>query len=348
MSQSAPRKILLLLAGGVVLWLSARYLLPIAMPFLLAALLALAAEPLVSVFHKKLRLPRAAATGIGVTITLVLLILAVMVLGALLLRPLKNLTGVVPDLENAALSGMNAMQSLLLDLAGRAPEGLQPVLNRSLENMFSGGTDFLDRLTTWLLSLASGVVSRLPDSALGVGTWLLAGFMISAKLPQIRRALSGRLPASWREKYLPMLQRLKKSVLGWLTAQCKLMGITFVILTVGFYILQVRHAPLWAALIAVMDALPVLGTGMVLIPWSLLSFLQGQTARAIGLVGVYAAVSLMRSVLEPKLVGKQLGLDPLVTLFSMYAGYCLYGFPGMILAPLLAVTATQLLTARET
>lgn len=348
MSQSPLKKILLVLAAAVVFWLTARYLLPIAMPFAFAAVLALAAEPLVSVFHKRMKLPRAAATGIGVCITLVMLVLILMVLGALVVRQLKGLAGVVPDLEDTALQGMSSMRSWLLTLAENTPESIQPILTHSVENFFSDGTNFLDQISTRLLSLASGVVSRLPDSALGLGTWLLASFMISAKLPNIRLWLVSHLPDSWHAKYLPTLRRLKKSVLGWLLAQCKLMGITFLILGVGFFILQVRYALLWAVVIALVDALPVLGTGMVLIPWSIVCLLQGETVRAIGLLGVYIAAALMRSVMEPKLIGRQLGLDSLVTLIAMYTGYCLWGIGGMILAPLLAVTASQLLTARET
>ena len=341
MSQNLPRKLFTLTAVILAIWLTLRYLMPILTPFLLALLLALAAEPLVKVFHRKMHLPRGAATGIGVTMTLVLLILLIMVLGALILRELGALAGVVPDLEGTALQGMESLEGWLLGMAGRTPDSIQPILTHSVEGMFSDSTALLDQVTSKLLSLASGVVSKLPDSALGVGTWLLASFMISAKLPKIKAWVNAHLPASWHEKYLPMLRRIKKSVFGWLLAQCKLMSITFLVLTVGFFVLQIRYAPLWAFVVALVDALPVLGTGTVLIPWSLVCFLQGDTVRGIGLLGVYAAASLTRSVLEPRLIGRQLGLDPLITLLAMYAGYRIWGLAGMILAPLLAVTVSQ-------
>ena len=82
-------------------------------------------------------------------------------------------------------------------------------------------------------------------------------------------------------------------------------------------------------------------------PWALIAFLQGNSARAIGLLGTYAVVSLVRSALEPKLVGRQLGLDPLVTLMALYAGYKIWGIGGMILAPMLTVTALQLVPERK-
>ena len=94
---------------------------------------------------------------------------------------------------------------------------------------------------------------------------------------------------------------------------------------------------------ALVDAVPMLGTGIVLIPWSLISFLQQDIPRAIGMLGIFISATLVRSVLEPRLVGKQLGLDPLATLIALYLGYRLLGLPGLIAAPLLAVAAVQLM-----
>lgn len=345
MSQTGVRKLFFLAAVLLAVWLGLKYLLPIAMPFLLAILLALAAEPLVGFFHTKAHMPRAAATGLGVSITLTMLLLILTVLGALLLRELSALAGVLPDLETTAIQGMTVLEDRLMDLAHKAPGSVQPMLIRSVEGLFSDGTAVMEDASSLFLSFASGVVTRLPDSALGFGTWILASFMLSAKLPAIRQWFRTRLPPSWHEKYLPMLSRMKKAVFGWLSAQLRLVGVSFLVLTAGFFILQVPYAPLWAGVISLVDALPVLGTGTVLIPWSAVCLLQGDTVRAIGLLGVYAVVSLLRSVLEPRLVGKQLGLDPLITLASMYAGYRLWGIPGMIFAPLLAVTLVQLLAS---
>jgi len=305
--------------------------------------LALAAEPLVSFFQKKLHLPRGVATGLGVCMTLVLLGLVLLVLGALLLRELRALAGVVPDLENAALQGMVLLEDRLLSLAQNAPEGIGSVLTNGVQGMFSDGTALLDKVTTWLLGMASGILSHLPDSALGFFTWILAGFMISAKLPKLRLWLRKNMPTAWQERYFPMVKQLKKALFGWMGAQFRLIGITFLVLTLGFFALQITYGPVWALMISLMDALPVLGTDMALIPWSLVCFLQGDHVRGIGLLGVYVAATLLRSVMEPRLVGKQLGLDPLVTLIAMYAGYRLWGLVGMILSPVLAMTALQLI-----
>ena len=111
----------------------------------------------------------------------------------------------------------------------------------------------------------------------------------------------------------------------------------------GFFLLGVEYAPVWALAVAAVDALPILGTGTILVPWSLVCLLQKEGGRALGLLGLYAATALSRSFLEPKLVGRQLGLDPLVTLIALYTGFRLWGLLGMFLMPMLAITVISML-----
>ena len=345
---SYSKTVLLWFAIALGLWLGLRYVLPVAMPFLLAGGLALLSEPLVRSLQKRLRLPRAAATGIGVSICLLIAVLIFLTLCAFLLRQLRSLADVVPDLEGTAAQGIASLEDFFLVLAGKAPQGLRPVLTHSVENLFSGSSRILDRISSWLLNIASGVLKALPDSALGLGTWILATYMTSAKLPQIKKYLSDHLPSKFTDQYLPAFKRLRHSLALWLTAQAKLTGITFLVLALGFLMLRIPYAIAWAALICLVDALPILGTGTVLIPWSLVSFLQGNHLQAVGLLSIYGVAALLRCILEPRLVGKHLGLDPLLTLFALYAGYHLWGIFGMLLAPMLTVTITQLLRKPET
>ena len=150
-----------------------------------------------------------------------------------------------------------------------------------------------------------------------------------------------------QNRYVQALFRIRKTVWGWAKAQGKLIAVTYGIVAAGFLLLRIPYAPLWAFLVALLDAFPILGTGAVLVPWSLISFLQGNNLQAFGLLGVYALVTITRTVLEPRLVGAQLGLDPLVTLVCFYAGFRLWGILGMILAPMLAVTAVQLTSLKQ-
>ena len=166
MSKFSIRKLSVIGAVVAGLWLGMRFLLPVVMPFLLAALLALAAEPLVNGLGKLLHLRRGFAAGIGVTVALLLTILSLLALCALLVRQLGTLAGVLPDLESATISGLDSLELWLLGLAQKAPKGISPILVQSVEGMFSGGSAVLDKITTGLLSLATSLLKALPDSAL--------------------------------------------------------------------------------------------------------------------------------------------------------------------------------------
>lgn len=341
MRPGVKKAITLLLAFWAV-WLGLRYLLPLISPFLLGTALALTAEPMVSFLHKRTHVPRPVSAGIGVSMAFCFLAMLLLLVCAFLVRELGALAGILPDLENAAQSGVLALQGWLLELASHTPQSIQPLLIENVSALFSDGAALVDKALRYALGLAGNLLSHIPDSALGLGTAVISGYMISAKLPKIRVWIARRISIEKLRPALAAGKRMKDAAIGWLLAQCKLMGLTFTILALGFLLLRIPHALLWALGVSVVDAFPVLGTGTILLPWALICFLQGSGARAIGLLGIYAVISLTRSALEPKLVGRHLGLDPLVTLMALYAGYKLWGIGGMILAPLLAVTALQI------
>lgn len=342
MNRPATPKILILAAALLGLWLGLRYLLPVALPFLLGLGLALAAEPLVDFFSGRLRLRRGLAAGIGVSIALFMAALAVLILGALAVKEITGLSKILPQAQETVQAGLLSLRDLLLSLAARTPDGISGFLTEKVLELFSGGTALLSRVTDRLLGIATGLLSWLPDGALGFGTALISGYMISAKLPRIKETLRQRIPDTWKDRYLPALATVKASVSAYLRAQGKLAAITFAILTGGLLILGIRLAPLWAALIALVDAVPLLGTGTVMIPWALVCLIQGDHIRAIGLAAIYTAAAITRSVMEPRLVGKQMGMDPLATLIALYLGYRLWGILGLLIAPMTAATAIRL------
>ena len=337
-----PRKtIFTTLAVFVLTWLTMKYLLPLLSPFLLGALLALAAEPMVGFLCRRLHMPRVVSTAISVSMAFCFLALLLLMLCAFALRQLKNLAGILPDLETAARTGLALVQTRLLDLAARAPKGIRPLLEDNVRTLLADSGNLLGKLTAWLLGLAGSILAHVPDSALGLGTAILSAFLISAKLPRIRVWLLRRISKEQLRTLLENAGRMRNVLGHWLLAQSKLMSITFAIVAAGLTLLRIPSPLLWALLVALVDALPILGTGTVLVPWSVVNFLQGDTPRALGILGIYITAALTRSMLEPKLLGQHLGLDPLVTLVALYIGYRLWGVGGMILAPLLTVAVFQ-------
>lgn len=345
---SRLKNLLVALALGLGVWLALRYLMPIVLPFLLGAGLALLAEPGVKFLCRRLRLPRVAASGICVSLVFCGICALAVTLLALLIRELRAISGILPDMAEAAGAGMASLRDWLYALAERAPEELRGILENGASSLFSGGAALLSRGMDFLLGLAGGVLRHLPDSALGLGTAVISGYMISAKLPGLRERSAGFFSREKFQRLIAALSRIRTAAGGWLAAQTKLAGVTFLILMAGFFLLRIPYAPMWALVVALVDAFPVLGTGTVLLPWALICLIQGDVPRAVGIVGIYVTALVSRSVLEPKLVGHHLGLDSLTTLLILYAGYRLWGIGGMLLAPLLAVAAKQLMTGTQT
>ncbi len=330
------RKTIWALGIFAAVWLGLRFLLPAVLPFALGLAIAVASEPVVGFGIRRCKLPRGVAAGVGVSITLLMLGGLLSLLGALAVKELGSLAAALPDVQQTAQQGMVLLQDWLVGMSENLPEGARNLATGTVLRLFDDGSVLLDQVTKRVPGVVGSVLSWVPDGALGLGTMVLSGFMLSARLPRLRKAVSDRLPPSWKEKTLPALRRAGHAAAGWLKAQGKLMAVTYLIVALGLTLLKINRGFLWALPIALIDALPVLGTGTVLIPWAVVCLLQGTPGRGFGLLAVYGAALLTRTVLEPRLVGKHLGLDPLVTLLFFYLGYRFWGLTGMILSPLLA------------
>ena len=183
--------------------------------------------------------------------------------------------------------------------------------------------------------------AALPGVFLFCGTTALAVFFTAGSYPRVmaffRRQLGHRLDRA-RGVKANLLSTLGK----WCRAQAILLGVTFCQLLAGFLLMGQRYALLLAAVTALVDALPVFGTGTVLLPWAAVCLLAGQAPRAVALAALYAVISAVRSLLEPKVMAAQAGLPPLAALAAMYAGFRALGVAGMILLPMALLFVKQL------
>lgn len=333
----------IILGSAVAVWLLVAFGLGILLPFLLGYLTARLAEPLVCRMESGSRLPRWLCSGLCVTIVLLLLGLLFGLLGRILFTEAAELVKRVPDVLLSLEQPLQALKRWLLQLAQRAPDGLGLALQAWVERLFTGGSGILEKGSALLLTAATWVIGALPDLVLFLVTAVLSGFMISSRLSSFHSTVENYLPRKWQQHIAAGIGRLKNALGGWVKAQLKLMGITFLILTAGLFLLGIEFPVLLAGVLALIDALPVLGIGTALIPWALLAFLRQDTYLGIGLLLLYGGAALTRTSLEPRLIGKQIGLPPLATLLAMYAGYRLCGLLGMILFPVAAILLQQFL-----
>lgn len=328
-----------ILAGA---WAFAALLLPVLWPFLIGLAVSLLAEKPVRLLQTRARFPRWLASGVCVLTLFVLLFGGAFFLCRLLCTEAADLARQLPQLAEGLAPPVLRLKDRLLSLAEKLPDGLGKGLRAGVESFFQNGAGFGSKLYESLFSWASEVIGRLPDAVLFTVTAVLSSFMLSGELPAIRTWLQKLARPEWLEKLQRLGSHVRTTLGGWLRAQLKLMGITFLILNVGLLVLRVRYPLLAALVITVVDALPVFGTGTILIPWALVLFLRGQTKTGVGLVVLYGAAALSRQALEPRLVGKQVGLNPVLTLLALYTGYRLLGVGGMIVFPITAMLLKQI------
>lgn len=336
----------LLWAGGGVLFLVT---LPLTLPVLLGVLAAAALGPAILWLQKKTGMGRGSAAFLGVTLALGTLGLGLWGLGRILLRETAGLLRRLPELLSAISGCAQALSRWLLTLSSRLPDGVGDALGAWAAELVSGSGSLGRSLYDKVFSLVTGLLSALPGSVFFLMTLVLSCYFAAGELPRLRELTQSRLSGPTADRLRRLLSGIRAALGGWLRAQLGLMGVTFLVLTAGFWLLRVDSPLLLGLGVALLDALPLLGTGTILIPWALFQMMTGAMGRGLGLLGLYAAAALTRNVLEPKLLGAQMGLSPLITLLAIYAGWRLGGFWGMILLPMGAMVISQLLqSARRT
>ena len=340
-------RLLRLVLGAVVVWIGVRWLLPLVLPFLLGAAGAWLLEPVVQLLVSRFGLHRRWAAGLC---TLGLVIGAA-VIAFLLLWRLGYEAARLADGLPALLEGAGELMAWAETWLTRALVALPPELRRGALQAVEQGSGALlalpGQVGSWLTGAVAQLMSGLPNVGLFLFAAVLSTYYLSAGRPGLAAALDC-LPQELREKLAHWEAAAEKALRGWLRAQGLLALSAFGLSVLGLLLLGVEPALLAAAGIALVDALPVLGSGAVLLPWAGVALILGKFPLGLGLLVLYGGLTLTRSLLEPRLVGKQAGLPPLLALVSMYGGFRLLGVGGLILAPLAAMLTWQLWVGEQT
>lgn len=326
----------------VIGWLAVRYVLVWLLPFLLALGFAAMIEPLVRWGRKRLRLKRGFLAAV---LTLALLTL-VITLGAALVgqlaRQLTELMEGLPEILSGLPAVADRIAGRLRSFCAGCPEGLRAWVTQLLDRLEQTLSEALGGLSAQLLRLLTAAVGALPQVMLFCATTALALFFTSAAYPHLM-AFARRQLSPGRQQTVAAVRRSLLSTMGkWLRAQCILVAITFFQLLLGLLLIRQPYALLLAVVIAFIDALPVFGTGTVLLPWAALCALAGSFPKGIALTALYLLIWLVHSIMEPKLMAQSAGLPPLPALVAMYVGFCAMGVAGMILGPILLLLVKQL------
>lgn len=321
-------------AGAYVL---ARWLLPFPLAWGAAALM----EPAVSRLCRH-GFSRGAAAGIC-------LLAALAALGGLLwlpvhrlVRELSELSSGLPEILSALSGTLSRWETLLSAWLAKAPEGLRGILEQAIRGTEESLTALPGKLSSRVLGWLPTIAAAAPNLLLSAVTAVLGTYFISASYPELLHGAARLLPERALCRARLLRRDLRRTLGRWFRAQLIMLAITFAVLSAAFLLLRVRYALLLALGTAVVDALPVLGTGTVLLPWAAYEVLTGGVPLGLGLAITYAAVTLLHQSIQAKLLGDSLGLHPLAALLSVYAGFRIWGVWGMISFPILAVSLRQI------
>jgi len=331
MERSRVIKIIFYAAAGVIgTVLFFRYGIGLILPFIIAFAVAALIQPPISWICRRTRVPRGIVSAL-----LVLTVLAF--IGGALIFSANRLMYELGELVDA----FGESYDNISDRAGGFLEKLRRRLHLpdSFDGEYFAGLaldivkNTLTGISSRLPTAAAAVISKLPDALFFTVVLILASVYISADFKKICSFIKLQLPEKAARFVSEIGVQLKKTGFRYLRAYCSLFMLTFSLLLIGLIIIDMKYAFIAALVIAFIDILPVFGAGTVLIPWGVLLLLSGDRYRGFGLLILYAAIAVARQIAEPRIIGKSLGLYPLVTVFSMYAGLKIFGFAGVILVP---------------
>ncbi len=348
MSEGAARvfKILLniLIPAGVILLVCilGPWLLKFFMPFVVGWIIAMIANPLVRFLEKHLKLVRRHSSVLIVVLVLALVIGALYLIFSRLFLEISGLIRDLPELVEALKDELTNAVAGLSRFVQVLPQGIQDWVARLNDDLGSAIGQLLQGIAFPTVTAAGNVARAVPVVFVNVVVMILSAYFFIVERDQILAVLHRAVPKGVWEYFRFLKEAAIRVVGGYFLAQFRIMFVVAVILAIGFLILGVSYSVVWAVLIALLDFLPLFGTGTALFPWALVKLLTGEWPFAAGLVFLYLLTQVVRQIIQPKIVSDSMGVPPLATLFLLYLGFKIRGISGMILAVPIGIVAANL------
>ena len=320
-----------LLGLCLVIFLGPR-LLHFFMPFVVGWILALLANPLVRFLERRVKLLRRHGSMLIIIAALAIVIGLFYGASLLVYREMGSFLADAPEIYQSVIAEIGDALQNGRKLAEYFPQNLQPPLLAFSDNLDGLFGKLVSRAAEPTVQIAGHVAKSIPNLLVNMVIIILSSYLFLADRESIMRWLKEHLPA-FVFRYIEYMKRDAKGLIGgYFLAQFRIMCVVALILAAGFLVLGVRYGVLLAFLTAILDFLPIFGTGTVLFPWAVVKLFAGEYAYATGLILLYILTQVVRQIIQPKIVGESMGLPPLMTLFLLYLGFKLRGLTGMILA----------------
>lgn len=311
-------------------------------PFLLALLMAWVLHPPVRWLQKKLNISRKA-------LTMVVVVLCYAAVGA----ALYGLCYMVFTQVRSLVENWGSIRQSLLDVFASLSVYLSELADKLPDAVATNTEDLLIKLLDWVQAVlpsaldaslggASNLVTRVPSFAVATVVFMMASYFITADYPRLRFLATDRLPPSVREFGGNFRRIFREAFGGYLKSQLILSLGVFLILTAGFLVIRQPYGLLLALVFAVLDFIPIIGAGTIMVPWAVVDVALGNFRGAVELMVIWGVIVLFRRLAEPKILGDQTGLSPILSLVGIYVGMRVAGVLGMIVGPLLLLVVINL------
>ena len=323
---------------GIILvfgYLGLKYLLPVLFPFLVAFIVVWALKYPADFLARKFKCGSKWILRLLLTLFWGAVVFSVLKISANVLPMIGNFFLGLPEFYSDKL--MPAFQMVYHQIRDMMRDGNQDVilsLETIFEQIFEEIGNFISDASRSIIKAVSGYAVSVPSVVIKIIITVISSYFMAGDFNGMIDVALGALPGQWKERVVRITTQTKNIIGIFLRSYSLLMLITFCELFLGLWLLKVPYAGLIAMAIALFDILPILGTGGILLPWAVIAALLKDYKMAIGIAVLYLIITIIRNTLEPKLVGKQIGLHPLATLISMFVGARLFGLVGLIGFPL--------------
>ncbi len=302
------------------------------MPFVIGFILSLIANPLVRFLEKKLKIKRKYGTMLIIVFVIAAVVFLCYGVGMAVVVGLRGFIEYMPTMFTNAGVEITAAIDRFQDVLHKIPIFQNVHIGQMGESITEALSSLMTGENSLPLTAISGFAKSLPSLLVNSVMGFLATYFFIADREKLEKMVTSHLSDAFLDKTFQMYSHILKAVGGYFQAQLKIMGVIYVIITIGLMLLNVEYAWLIGFGIAFLDMLPVFGTGTVLTPWAIVKFFSGNYGTAIGMLILYVISLLVHQLIQPKLIGQSVGLNTFATLFFMYVGYQYSGVLGMIIA----------------
>ena len=302
------------------------------MPFVIGWCLAFIAAPIVNWLEEKVKLKKKLGSALIIIAVLAICIFIIYFVASRLLKEVFGLLNSIPQMYNDLEANGKMIAGKWDEIFALLPPAVHEGWEGLVDNFDTMAGELIAKISEPTVEAAGNITKKIPSIFVSTIVMFISSYFFIAEREEAIMVMKKIVPSPIVKRMSMVTYNLKYAMGGYFKAQFKIMGVVFVILLTGFSILGIHFSALLAIAIAVLDFLPFFGTGAALIPWSLYKLLTGDYKMMIALLIIHGITQLVRQLIQPKLVGDSIGLDPLVTLFLLFVGYKTGGIIAMIFA----------------